>query len=1003
MEISLFVIRYSSSEMLVLRLPFLFVYLDKNHESPTLMELKTQLPKQAVNQTYQRKKVAVSTFQAFIDALDNYFYYTNRARSLEETTESYLTEFFQFFFPNTSPFSTQFSANILIKTIAENENYPAEILIFETDYRHPKLMISTKNLNKKSFYDIVIAYLIEVIKNENDALKTIIVTDAENFYLINCQYFKQYFTDEVFINEFKNWQTKSKNEAVTKAFYKTIKAKIECLNEDLPAIYFNLNSYQNHLELLKNDHGVLGTGELIQEKTKRELVEIYKILSPDFLKNNLQNEAKNTLNKTFYYELLHIIGLEEKGRGNNKILVRCESPNIGSLIENTIIKLRTEDVLYHLQNKKTYGNTESEQYFKVALELVITWLNRIFFLKVLETKLMNYNADDSDKGAFRFLHPDKVDEFDTINTLFFEVLALPEKDRDKNISKRFGRIPYLNSSLFEVTYLERQTLRISNIKDSTKLPIASSTALQRSGEGDTTLESDGTRVLPTLTYLLKFLDAYDFGIEASETILKDETKTFISTAQLGLVFEKLIGHEIPSNVTDTAIIDFMSQNTLRKAVIDKLKNGFNWSIETFEDLIDNCKKLYQSEDLAKANTLINSITICDPAVGSGRLLVACLHQLLLIKSELGILCDTEGKSLSEKITLKIEGDELLIYLSQNLGGNKFDLPFEYKVSFETGLRKLNPQLQRVQEAIFYEKKQLIEHSLFGVDTNRNAVRICRLRLWLELLKSSFYRQRRNTQLETLPNIDINIKKGNSLIARFALDTDLNAVFKKTEYSVEEYKRTVKAYKAEEEKSKKRLLSQYLDDIKSEFEVTFNKREKEKIAKTRGKKDSLELQIRYNRNLGYEPTEQELEELEKLNAALERKETKREEILDSDIHEDAFEWRFEFPEVLDENGDYEGFDVVISHPPHLRIQNLDKSFRLIKPDYATFMASGNLYELFYELALKISKDEGLTTLFTLNKWQKIQSGEKLRQFMETNSTQLLFEKVEEKMGIFQFRK
>jgi hypothetical protein len=56
-----------------------------------------------------------------------------------------------------------------------------------------------------------------------------------------------------------------------------------------------------------------------------------------------------------------------------------------------------------------------------------------------------------------------------------------------------------------------------------------------------------------------------------------------------------------------------------------------------------------------------------------------------------------------------------------------------------------------------------------------------------------------------------------------------------------------------------------------------------------------------------------------------------------------------------------------------------------------------------LALKISKNKGLTTLFTLSKWQKIQTGEKLRQFMDANSTLLLSENVEEKMGVFQFRK
>ncbi len=965
------------------------VYLNIKSRSTNSMKLKIQSPKQIISQSYQREKVSPFNFEAFINALDNYFYYTNRAKNFEETIEPHLTDFFQFFFPESHFFQKQFGDNISIKDISKSENSPAEILLYIVDAKASKAMISLEKWNDKALHDLVIAYLSEVIKNGKESLKTIVVTNSDSFYIIDCQLFKEFFYVESLISDFKNWQTKKEDKTVTKAFYKAIKYQIETKVDDFSMIYFNLNEYENHLELIKNGE------DLIKEKTTRELVEIYKILSADFLLKKVEIKTQNILNEGFYYELLYIIGLAEKGRGGNKILARCEEPNSGSLIENIITKLRTEDVLYHLYYPKDYGETENEQYFNVALELAITWLNRIFFLKVLEAKLMNYNADDSDKDAFRFLDSDKVDEFDTINTLFFEVLALPEKDRDKHISKQFGRIPYLNSSLFEVTSLERQALRISNLKDSTKLVSFG----MATSEGDATL---------TLTYLLRFLDRYDFGIEASETIIKTETKPFISTAQLGLVFEKLIGNKLPSNVTHTEITNFMSRETLRKVVLDKFRDeidGFGWMIDNFESLIENCRKLYESEDLAKANYLINSITICDPAVGSGRFLIACLNELLYIKSELGILCDVNGNSLRAQIKLKIERDELVIY-------NSFNVPFEYKMSFETGLRKLNPELQRVQEAIFYEKKQLIEHSLFGVDTNQNAVRICRLRLWMELLKNTFYRQRRNTQLETLPNIDINIKKGNSLISRFPLDTDLNAVFKKTEYSVEEYKRTVKAYKTEEEKSKKRLLSRYLEDIKSEFQVTFNKREKEKIAKVRGKKDSLELQIRYNRNLGYEPREQELEELEKLNAALERKETKREEILESDIHNEAFEWRFEFPEVLDENGNYVGFDIVISHPPHQRIQNIEKSFRLIKPDYETFMASGNLYELFYELSFKIMKHHGFGTLFTSNTWRRTQNGEKLRQFMEQKSNPLLFVdfvkseifgKSAKKMSIFQFQK
>ena len=69
-------------------------------------------------------------------------------------------------------------------------------------------------------------------------------------------------------------------------------------------------------------------------------------------------------------------------------------------------------------------------------------------------------------------------------------------------------------------------------------------------------------------------------------------------------------------------------------MLDKFRDeidGFGWMIDNFESLIENCRKLYESEDLAKANYLINSITICDPAVGSGRFLIACLNELLYIK------------------------------------------------------------------------------------------------------------------------------------------------------------------------------------------------------------------------------------------------------------------------------------------------------------------------------------------------------------------------------------
>ena len=297
------------------------------------------------------------------------------------------------------------------------------------------------------------------------------------------------------------------------------------------------------------------------------------------------------------------------------------------------------------------------------------------------------------------------------------------------------------------------------------------------------------------------------------------------------------------------------------------------------------------------------------------------------------------------------------------------------------MRKLVPELQQIQETIFHEKKYLIEHCLFGVDINPNSVKICRLRLWVELLKNAYYRQGRNTQLETLPNIDINIKTGNSLISRFALDADLNDVFKKTEYSVEEYKRSVKAYKTEANKREKRKLSEYLEDIKNEFQVTFDKREREKIAKVRGKKDQLELQIKYNRNMGYEPTKKELIDLKKLTDSLSKKEAEKSEILSSDIYQNAFEWRFEFPEILDENGVFIGFDVVIGNPPYIRQEEIKHLKPELKKRFEVYQSTADIYVYFLELGLSLIREKGIFNAIIANKWMRANYGKPIRQFLK----------------------
>ncbi len=246
------------------------------------------------------------------------------------------------------------------------------------------------------------------------------------------------------------------------------------------------------------------------------------------------------------------------------------------------------------------------------------------------------------------------------------------------------------------------------------------------------------------------MDAYDFAGEGSEEI-QEENKTLINASVLGLIFEKINGYKDGSFFTPGFITMYMCRETIRRAVVQKFNDLKGWNCQDLEGLYDKI------EDIKAANEIINQLKICDPAVGSGHFLVSALNEIIAIKSELKILSDKEGKRLKE-YHVEVVNDELIITDEDG------DL-FEYNPT--------SPESQRVQETLFHEKQTIIENCLFGVDINPNSVKICRLTVMDRaaeecLLQAADTVNLITSNLETLPNIDINIKCGNSLISRYAL-------------------------------------------------------------------------------------------------------------------------------------------------------------------------------------------------------------------------------------------
>jgi hypothetical protein len=164
------------------------------------------------------------------------------------------------------------------------------------------------------------------------------------------------------------------------------------------------------------------------------LIALFKLLSPEhLLKLPFANDS-NSLDKRFYGELLHIIGLTESKEGNKKIIQRNKAGerNTGTILEDTIIQLDSLDKLSRLDKLTQFGATTEEQLFNVALELSITWINRILFLKLLEGQLISYHKGDK---SYSFLNTENLKEYDDLNSLFFQVLARKVSDRNEDVMK----------------------------------------------------------------------------------------------------------------------------------------------------------------------------------------------------------------------------------------------------------------------------------------------------------------------------------------------------------------------------------------------------------------------------------------------------------------------------------------------------------------------------------------------------------------------------------------
>ena len=416
--------------------------------------------------------------------------------------------------------------------------------------------------------------------------------------------------------------------------------------------------------------------------------------------------------------------------------------------------------------------------------------------------------------------------------------------------------------------------------------------------------------------LMDFFAMYNFTIDENDP---EDSEIGIDPEMLGHIFENLLEDNKDKGAfyTPKEIVQYMSQESVAQYLKSHAPEELHTAIDSLikqrvvEPILQN------KENARLVNKALSVVKVCDPAIGSGAFPMGVLN----------VLFDCR-------------------HLLYGFIGKNEDFSYA-KV-----------------------KRDIIQNNIYGVDIEKGAVDIARLRFWLALVVDE-------NEPQPLPNLDYKIMCGDSLLHRFPLDAPFQNVLKDynqkngTNYTLDDYRQWVYDYTDISDHTQKDDFRKRIEDIKRAVKTELNDKEKGKIAKVRGAIDNLQMEDMF----GGKKNEKKIKALQKELKVLEQQ---RAEIESNKIYDQAFEWRFEFPALLDENGDFMGFDIVIGNPPYVLVQTFNNPAleNLYKNKYEVASYKIDLYHLFLEAGYNLLCNNGVlsfinpTTFLTNNYTQPL---------------------------------
>lgn len=589
-------------------------------------------------------------------------------------------------------------------------------------------------------------------------------------------------------------------------------------------------------------------------------------------------------------------------------------------------------------------------------------LGRIVFLYFVQKKgwLGATNLDYKDGLAdfmrqfFESSGGDETFYSNWLTVLFFETLNKERSNDDfKMPNGKKVKVPFLNGGLFD---REEHDEHILTFK----------AKLFHNPDFEDAILTEKNRT--NSRGFLDFLNAFNFTVYEDSA---DEHTVAVDPEMLGHIFENLLEDNKDKGAfyTPKEIVHYMCQQSLVEYLTTHLskeytvyreighaqvelfgnesKTGQLKMIEQLGDkalsrddvaYIVNYKDISRltSDQLKRIDKLLDDVKICDPAIGSGAFPMGLLQEIHAIK-------------------------EVIAY--------------ELKTSWKPAEVKEN----------------IIQNSIYGVDIEKGAVDIARLRFWLSLVVDE-------EKPRALPNLDYKIVVGDSLVSKVKIDGHEEIV--EIDWERKKFTAATKNFVD----SIQKLLQNIAEKQKKFFKP--NTKDKKKLqAEIRNLKlDLLVNQISLNKEVflsknlekgGFAPTASDIKYNTEIKITKKNFENliSRLQILkknDSDSFE-HFDWKLDFPEVLNpsliEAESRIGFDIIIGNPPYLNFKmysSEDKErYRHLFPDI--FDGKADIYYYFFRKSFSLSKRQGAISFITSRYWIEAEFSKKLRKFIASNST------------------